>query len=243
MNINKIFPYGLELNIVMHKNGIVRNHDDYTKWASIAYDDYELVWSVFNKDTEQNDTVAIMELNCARFEDLVDMINVSDESGELILYAESIDEYCRKHDDVLNMIVKSEWFNVVIMQTCYINPAYRGKGLSDYLILQLPQIVADLGYDPIVRPTFVTTTIRPYKQTDITVEQPSDLPNNQIDTENCYIAKKECPKMKEIIQKNINKCGFEHVYDDCYVAVIKDMYKISRGYIEELRPILKYDFF
>ncbi len=228
--INDIFPDDLTVEITSPHIGefFLTNNGLYRANAS-PYSIFEILFSKFDDTIEDFTPVAFMKLHTGLYPDMhTALVALDSESEDSFAVWDSADYYLEHYDDNNDTYSDRNFgdYAIVELRNLYIDPAYRGNGLSEELTLMLPLLLEQCG---ITQEAIISTTVNPYKKYNqkLTVNNAGD--ESAFDG---YDGDSE-----QIISygiKSLKKCGFKKVKVDGdgnknrFVASTRDIEKASR---------------
>ncbi len=216
-------------------------------------DVYRIIWTCVNPEWEAatgedeepdyyNDTIAMVEIRAANFDDFNQAIDYMDECNQetydetLIAetYFKRFPKRCRRLKEDYGFIGS---LGVYDLHTLYISPKYRNKGIAKVIVSQLSELLRQLGRSDGI----ITAYINPFKRTDI--ELPNDLEqdpfkksfDNDELIEYSNLETEESGQMAEVMRKLFEDCGFSKM-DDRYYAVSTEYLKqkaVNRKFLAE----------
>ncbi len=210
--------------------------DRIVRYGCTPEDVYRIIWTCVNPEwikaqgendeTELcRDTIAIAEIRAVNFESFDQAIEYMDECTQ-----ETYDEACIAEMYYKRYPKRCESFKenygicreigIYDLHTLYISPKYRGKGIANIILLQLPELLNQLN----LIPGIITAYINPFKRQDI--ELPNDSDCNPIDEafdndemmEYSNLETEESKRMELTLRRIFEECGFSNIKDRYYVA-------------------------
>jgi GNAT superfamily N-acetyltransferase len=204
--------------------------DSCIRYGTEPVDKYQIIWEYYHFDAETDEeryeTIAAAEIwSVNTFEDFDQaadyMDECSQETYDSVIYSE---EYYKKYPEKCEK-VRSVYENdleiyLYNLHTFYVSPKFRNKGIGTLLILQLPELMLQLG----LVNGLMYICINPFVRQDIDLSGDENIFSEQI--EYSYQETEESKKIADIFRKLLEKCGFSTVDD-------KDHYIISMQYLRE----------
>lgn len=192
---------------------------------------YQITWEYVPSDEENEEDdyeiIAAAEIwsvtTLENFEKATDyMDECSQETYDSVFYSE---EYYKKYpercENVKHVYECDEELYLYNLHTFYVSPKFRRKGIATLLILQLPEILMQLGH---VNGIWYTC-INPFKRQDIDLTKNANV-FYEDQVEYSYQETEESQKIADVLRKLLEKCGFSKIDDE-------DHYLVSTQYLRE----------
>ncbi len=206
--------------------------DSCVRYGTEPVDRYQITWEYYYLDDETDEdgyeTIAAAEIwtvdTFENFEQAADyMDECSQETYDSVIcseeYYKKYPERCEKVRDVYEDDQEIYLYN---LHTFYVSPKYRNKGIGTLLILQLPEIMLQLG----LVNGLLYACINPFIRQDIDLSGDENIFSGQIEYSDQET--EESKKIAEILRNLLAKCGFSAVdNEDHYIVSMQYLRKQS----------------
>ncbi len=185
-------------------------------------DKYQITWEYYYLDDETDEdgyeTIAVADIwsvdTFETFEQATEyMDECSQETYESVVYSEGYykkyPERCEKVRSVYEDDLEIYLYN---LHTFYVSPKFRNKGIGTLLILQLPELMLQLG----LVNGLLYSCINPFERQDIDLSDDESIVNGEFEYSDQET--EESKKIADIIRKMFKKCGFSPVDENHYLV-------------------------
>ncbi|WP_026653426.1 GNAT family N-acetyltransferase [Butyrivibrio proteoclasticus] len=191
-------------------------------------DAFTISFTYFDPESFEYEKVAFMKLLIQTHKSLEEAMKISDARGGDEYSATNCAAYYYNNfmDEADIACFEENECQVPIceMHNLYISPKFRGKGLSEALIMQLPNILAELGYTDAI----ITTYINPFK------EQKELSEVKELSSESfggyCDNGEETISVDKNVVkaaEKFLKKCGFEDCGNRYYATTAQKLVNLG----------------